>query len=47
MGLFMVTVRTRFAGLHRPDFSEIAKMPIPKPTGRAALAGDGLEAYLQ
>jgi len=52
MGLFMVSVRTRFAGLHRPlmvDSSEVApyivRMPNPpKPTGKIPLASDGLEA---
>jgi hypothetical protein len=48
MGMFMVTVRTRFAGLHRPDTSEVpflfnTKSLIPPPTGRAQLACDGLE----
>jgi len=51
MGLFMVSVRTRFAGLHRPDSSIISPfahllLPKPQPTGRVALACDGLEVQI-
>jgi len=53
MGLFMVTVRTRFAGLHRPDaailypYAPSLSLPKPPATGRIALACDGLEAHIQ